>query len=174
MKENFTELTAHLWRGGAWGYTWIKNGDHKTTLWTPGGKTLTAENADGSNVYFGVHPCAMSKSQNQRAKIDDIVAINCLFADFDSKDFSGDKVKAFAHVQSLTISPSVIIDSGGGYHAYWLLCETFKIEDNAQRERAKKVQANWVKFVCGDPGAKDLAHVLRVPVTLNYCSLAKI
>ena len=71
------------------------------------------------------------------------------------------------HVMSLSPQPSAIVFSGGGWHLYWLLADTFKINTDADRKRAKEFQAGWVKFVGGDPGAKDLARVLRVPGTPN-------
>jgi putative DNA primase/helicase len=103
-----------------------------------------------------------------RSQIQCIAAINCLFAEFDAKHFGDDKSAILAHVESLPIAPSVIIDSGGGYHFYWLLEEPFILDTEEKRERAKRLQEAWVTFVGSDNGAKDLARVLRVPGTRNY------
>ena len=62
--------------------------------------------------------------------------------------------------------PSVIVDSGGGYHCYWLLEETVMLSDE-NREHMKRVQAAWVLLVGGDEDAKDLARMLRIPGTRN-------
>ncbi|MBM3131214.1 MAG: DUF927 domain-containing protein [Chloroflexi bacterium] len=167
MTQNQTELWAqlreHLHRGGAWWYLWFS--DDKSSRWYGVGKspTLPREKRD---VYFGVHPTRIPRGTAKRATIGDVVAINCLFADLDAKP--GGKENARAHVEQLQPAPSVIVDSGGGYHAYWLLRDPFIIASDADRERAKRAQAAWVKFVGGDPGAKDLARVLRVPGGVNY------
>jgi hypothetical protein len=163
--RDFARLRTHLHRGGRWFYLWTLEG--KTTQWFAVGRepTLLRGKVD---IYFGVHPTDKPKGKRQRATNEDVSAINCLFADLDAKSFDGSKELALAHVESLTPVPSVIIDSGGGYHAYWLLRDSFTIDDDTDRKRARTAQANWVEFVGGDPGAKDLARVLRVPGTVNY------
>jgi hypothetical protein len=161
--NEWDQLRTHLHRGGLWWYLWIL--ESKASQWYPVGKP-PAPVRGKVNVYYGVHPTTGRKASNQRANIADVAAINCLFADFDAKAF-GDKSRALAHIEQLTPRASVIVDSGGGYHCYWLLAETFKLTD-AARERAKRTQAAWVAYVGGDTGAKDLARVLRVPGTLNY------
>jgi hypothetical protein len=60
-----------------------------------------------------------------------------------------------------------VVDSGGGYHLYWLLRDPVIIADEHKREYLQSVQARWVDFVGSDPGAKDLARVLRLPGTHN-------
>lgn len=159
------QFFAHLHRGGNWAYWWTDT--KKLSFWFPVEKYQPFPHTK-ENIYFGVHPTAKPRGKNHRARNEDIVAINCFFADFDAKDFEDDKARVLAHIETLPIASSVIIDSGGGYHCYWLLRETFVITNDREHERARKVQQNWVKFVDGDRGAKDLARVLRVPGTLNY------
>jgi DNA-binding transcriptional regulator GbsR (MarR family) len=74
---------------------------------------------------------------------------------------------AYDHVMTMTPAPSVIIHSGGGWHLYWFLAETFHLRTDEDRNRAKRLQQKWVTFVGGDDGAKDLARVLRPIGTLN-------
>jgi hypothetical protein len=154
----------HLHRGGRWTYWWLHPG--KQSIWWPAGEPPKVP--DGNvNVYFGVHPTVSRKGTYERSTLDKIAAINCLFAEFDAKDFDGGKPAVLAHVDALSPAPSVVVDSGGGYHCYWLLRTTFVLSTDQDRERARSVQRDWVAFVGGDPGAKDLARVLRVPGTRN-------
>lgn len=169
LDQKTQQFIEHLWRGGSWGYFWTLNRatSEKRTHWTltedvstmPHGKT---------DVYFGVNPTNQQKDQYHRALISDVSAVNCLFAEFDGPDFDG-KDAALDHVRSLRPLPSVVIDSGGGFHCYWLLRDTFIIEDDAQRAYIRDVLYRWVAFVGGDV-VKDLARVLRVPGTHNYKS----
>jgi hypothetical protein len=132
----------------------------------------------GTSVYFGVNPCTAIPSTNAqgkpapasaiRSQVDAIAALNCLYAEFDAKDFGGSLDETLAHVRALAVQPSVIVASGGGYHCYWLLVEPFILDADAARERAVDAQHRWVAFVGGDDDAKDIARVLRVPGTLNY------
>jgi len=161
-QEAWPAILAHLWRGGEWGYYWTLPA--KLTTWRP--TANPGQPPRGANVYFGVHPATERGMTGERAKIGDIAAVNCVFAEFDAKDY-GDKPAILAHVDGLAVKPSALIDSGGGIHAYWFLRDPFIFAEQADRERARLLQAAWVKYVEGDNGAKDLARVLRVPGTQN-------
>lgn len=76
------------------------------------------------------------------------------------------KARAWAVIEALDFPPSVIIDSGGGYHAYWLLRHTLAV-DEGNRADIQTVQHAWVHMVQGDPGAADLRRMLRVPGSYN-------
>jgi hypothetical protein len=64
--------------------------------------------------------------------------------------------------------PSVVVNSGGGFHAYWLLYEPMVIDDS-NRAAITSLQYRWVGHVGGDD-VKDLARVLRLPGTRNVKS----
>jgi P4 family phage/plasmid primase-like protien len=158
------DLLAHLHRGGRWAYWWTNPG--KRSTWWEVGDPAPIPQGD-INVYFGVHPTNKAKDTNHRATIGDVAAISCLFAEMDAKDFAGGKAGALDHVLALDPPPSVVVDSGGGYHCYWLLTEPYALTTATKRKRAQAVQRRWVSLTGGDPGAKDLARVLRVPGTHN-------
>ena len=129
-------------------------------------------------MYFGVHPCTAIPPMNSkgepkpptavRSQLPYIAAINCLFAEFDAKDFEDGKAGARAHIKALDPQPSAIVDSGGGYHCYWLLVAPFMLDSDEARARADRAQKGWVARVGSDDGAKDLARVLRIPGTHNF------
>lgn len=72
-----------------------------------------------------------------------------------------------AHIAGLPVPPSSIVNSGGGRHCYWYLDEPVTFVDENDRHRFAAFLAAWVGTVNGDPGAKDLARMLRVPGTVN-------
>ncbi len=176
-------LIERLWQGGAWGYTWSP--ESRECAWIPVGRSLVVPRG-ARNVYFGVHPTGECKRRDERATDGDPVVVNCLFIDVDASAFGGDKRRAFTHVLGLTPPPSVVVDSGDGCQAYWLLAEPFPLADEASRERARAAQAAWAAGarICGDAedgadarireGARTgadtggLASVLRLPGTFNY------
>lgn len=172
LPPNFTSLLTHLHRGGHVGHYWKKG--EGSTWWNGNGPPAPPARAD---IYFGVNPCISIPPTNAqgeakpprevRSQLSFVAALNCLFAEFDAKDFGDDKAAALAHVESLDPQPSALVDSGGGYHAYWLLDQPYLLASDADRRQAKDLQSRWVEFVGGDKGAKDLARVLRVPGTLN-------
>ena len=154
-----------MWRGG-WGHLWRRPG---TSYWIdPQGLERALSRLDDrwlTDTYFGVHPARAPKSAYERARAEDIVCVNCLYADF---DVAGEDPQAtLARIEAIQPAPSVIVASGGGFHAYWLLTEPFHIGDDDSRALWAEVQRWWVRHVGADPAACDLARLLRVPGTLN-------
>ena len=168
LDERTKQLIQHLWRGGEWGYFWTldRATSQKKTYWLPTAKATSAPNGTKLDTYFGVNPTAEAKKSYERALLADVCAVNCLFAEFDGKDYAS-KDDALRYVESIQPEPSAIVDSGGGYHLYWLLKDTFEIHNNQERQYVRDVLARWVEYVKGDT-VKDLARVLRVPGTCNY------
>jgi len=172
--ETATDLIRYLWRGGAWGFIWVK--PPKVSYWRAVSEVPEHFKAIERDVYFGIHPATAIPTHNAegkpkppeavRSQIPYIAAINCLFAEVDGTQSDG-KDTALSNVRLMIPSPSVVIDSGGGYHCYWLLENPLVLSDVETREYARRLQARWVAYVGGDPGAKDLARVLRVPGTYN-------
>jgi hypothetical protein len=193
--DTWSHLLARLQRGGAYGYWWtldevkrftIKRGPRagqqekcKRTYWWPSAKPPPIPSGETEHVYFGVHPAVgipqersgregpyTPKPESARPLVGEIAAVNCLFAEFDAKDFAEGKPGARAHTDGLALTPLVLIDSGGGYHAYWLLDEPFIITDDS-RTAIKALQNRWVEYVEADEESKDLARMLRVPGRRN-------
>jgi hypothetical protein len=171
-------LIRYLQRGGTKSYYLTFDADgHATTSWYDNHAEPPAPPA-GTNIYFGVSPCTSIPETNAagerkppskvRGRKAYIAALNCLYAEFDAKDFGGSLDATLAYIRSLAVQPSVLVASGGGYHCYWLLDEPFVLDTPEKRARAVDVQARWQAFVRGDKAAKDIARVLRVPGTLNY------
>ena len=183
---------AALHAGGAVSYIWKpgkKMHDGQTrkrpenypcTKWYRVTTPYTLPHIDtGGDRYFGVNPSARIPPTNsngkdvpsrmKRGQIAHLAAQTCVYAEFDAKDHPGGKTAIMAHIETLPLQPSVIIDSGGGFHCYWLLLSPWGFGPNKEKAQqiAKDRQAAWVKFVGGDYGAHCLARVLRLPGTLN-------
>lgn len=173
-----------LWHGGAWAYYWaILPSGRKQSRWFEADNPPAVPAAwAGAHVYMGVNTTAAAGNAGTRSlarpdptKPDSplVAALGCLFAEFDAKDFNGDKAAAFAHIERLWDNgsglpyPSVVVDSGGGWHCYWQLARPFALDTDAARAQAIHAQAAWVELWGGDKGAKDIARVLRVPGTFN-------
>jgi hypothetical protein len=180
------EFIRLLGQGGAYQHFWQKAG--KRSTWFQSGKIPALPTT--KDIYIGVHPADIIPELNAkgqpaqphavRPQLANIAAINCLFAEFDGKNFGGShlvnkvlvatpeaKQTALAHIEQLDPTPSVVIDSGGGYHCYWLLEEPWILQNDQDREEAKRLQYAWVAYTGGDEQAKDLCRVLRIPGTQN-------
>jgi len=117
---------------------------------------------NGNNTYFGV--CPRSRKEGTKNTIKQVFS---LWVDLDGKRFPGGKEEAFKRLKEFLFLPTLIVDSGNGYHAYWRLkeAETIKnLDDIAKIERFLKGLARVLE---ADTSAAELARVLRLPGTHN-------
>ena len=182
--EQFTTLLSILHRGGSYAYWWINPG--KQSVWWAT-DSISAVPQDRKNIYFSIHPAHAiptvrhnkegqpytPKPEHVRTMLHEVAAVNCLYGDFDAKDFGDDKDAALDHIEiGLTEigvpSPSVIIDTGGGYQAYWLFAEPWLLATDNDHKAADALQKAWQKLTSSDNSVKDLSRVFRVVGTRNY------
>ncbi|HEU5088138.1 MAG TPA: DNA-primase RepB domain-containing protein [Roseiflexaceae bacterium] len=175
--DTFERFTTILHQGGARRY--VHYLPQRRSLWYSTDEVLPVDPANAkTNLYFSVHPSTAIPPANAHGEVKEsawvrsqlrfIAAISCLFAEYDDKDYGGEAQIA-SHLDRLCVpSPSALIHSGGGVHAYWLLDEPYVLSSDDRREAAKHIQARWVDVVGGDKGAKDLCRVLRVPGSRNF------
>lgn len=156
---------AHLMRGGSVGMWW-RLAD-KRSVWWPAARPDWAT-AGGIDLYFGVCPGDGSRRDgSERNTAASVAAVNAVWCDVDAKDHGGDMAAALAVVQRAPLPPSAVVNSGGGYHGYWLLAEPFQIAgDAARRAQIAGLLRRWVAAVGGDP-VGDLPRILRLPGTFN-------
>ena len=96
-----------------------------------------------------------------RGKSLDASHITCLWADIDVYGADGYTIASGMHP-----APSVIIASGGGWHALWLFAEPLAIDDFNRQDITRALHG--IALVAGgDTHVKDLARVFRLPGTLN-------
>lgn len=108
------------------------------------------------NIFFGVAP----RSERAGTK-ESIRYVCCLWADLDGKRFTS-KQDALKSLDGFALSPSLVIDSGNGYHGYWLLKEP-----TAELARVEAINVGIAKALGGDH-THDVSRILRVPGTSNW------
>jgi len=121
-----------------------------------------ASNPVDANIYFGVCPRSERKGDKSAVRL-----VHMLWADLDAKDCLGGKPEALDRLRQYHPRPTIIVDSGNGYHAYWRLKKLITIggpESVAFVERHLKVLAQTLG---ADAKSAELARILRVPGTLN-------
>lgn len=123
----------------------------------------------GRAVYFGVATRLNGAHTGTRA---DLAELPALWVDIDSDKLGLDKAAAIAALRNMAIPPSIIVDSGGGIHAYWLLREALDVraaaDDAAATEEAIVAALKQLaSIVAGDIAVCDLARILRLPGTHN-------
>jgi P4 family phage/plasmid primase-like protien len=155
------DLLYKLNRGGSWGSLWTSDTDE--TIWyRPGLIPDMSLYSHLKAMYYSVNPRKQNLGLKRRGCIEDVEAVNALYADLDMKDdWSQEKV------DNLPIKPTVIIPSGGGWQPLWILKEPVKVTDE-NRNELNELQHAFVEYIGGDPGAQDIARVLRLPGSYNH------
>jgi len=114
-------------------------------------------NADGHDVYFGVLPRMSARGRAEEC----VPNIGVLWADIDNKAVGGTHLAALMRVGALNLTPSIIVDSGNGIHAYWLLSHL------APFARVKPLMQG-LQSAIGSDHVHDAPRVLRLPGTHNH------
>ncbi len=107
----------------------------------------------------------------RRLRVGDGSLANCghlsaLFCDIDFK--SEWEPEARQGLERLPLKVSLLINSGGGLHAYWLLREPLDLRAAEEADHAKRLLRRLALALGGDLASAEPARILRVPGTLNH------
>lgn len=123
----------------------------------------------GYNAYMGVNP-----RMGGGGKKVNVHYLTAFFVDLDvgtaghKKDSNfPSKEDAWKAIKQFPLQPSLIVDSGGGFHLYWILEEPVAVEQCGV-EKLEAINSVLSRDLHGDPGTHDISRILRVPGTLNY------
>lgn len=131
---------------------------------------IHSQNSDGRNIYW--QPNAVRPGLASKASASDIAAVRFFQVDIDPPKDGGDfDTRAVVErLDDLPAAPSFIVHSGGGVQAFWRLAKpSLDIDGRAFIERVNASIAN----ATGGDHCHSVAHLMRVPGTLNYPTPAK-
>ena len=106
------------------------------------------------NIFWQINPLCADVA-NRKAKKQNVAHAELLHVDIDN-------LGGLDRLRGFNPSPTAVVFSGGGYHAYWLL--DTPSSDFALVER---LNAALAKALGGDVCAIDVSRLLRVPYTIN-------
>lgn len=137
------------------------------------------ENAAGRNIYFSVNPT--SRALRKKAKKSHIARVEYLHVDLDpyaGEDFNVERERIRKRLNGSLAAdgippPSFIIDSGGGYQAFWRLAEPIELDgDPAKVENAERYNIELARKLGGD-ATHDVSRIMRLPGTWNIPNATK-
>lgn len=130
-----------------------------------------------ANIYFGICTRKPGSTTGRKEDVQEIVGY---WADMDFKDYGQEqggpidleKGESVARkiLDEFPSPPSIIVQTGGGLHVYWLFQST-ELIDIENLESVLKGICNKLR---GDRSAAEIARVLRLPFTTNFPSEKKI
>lgn len=111
----------------------------------------------GHAIYCGVLPRA-----RQAGTKADIVTGHWIWADVDFK--LEDSTVAIRRVMNATITPDMVVLSGNGLHAYWLVPQGFNLSDTEEVRTFEKSLKRFQQIAQpGSDPVQDISRVLRLP-----------
>lgn len=130
----------------------------------------------GYGVYFGTTPTARQIEPVERVSKEgrtymtqprrhesDVEYLTSFWCDIDDVSFEDAYERLFAPGM---VSPTLIVKSGGGVHAYWTLTKPYILTDDS-RIYAKKLLHAIALCFGGDVKCRDMARIMRLPGTVN-------
>lgn len=115
------------------------------------------------NLYYGIntrHPDTQTGSKR------DIFEICAFQADLDFKDYGGGEEEAKSRLEAFPLKPTMLLNSGGGYQALWVLTNPLKCMHDISII-VEGINLNLAKILGADH-CHDVARVFRIPDTTNY------
>ena len=118
--------------------------------------------AQDLDLYFGV-ATRMEKHGVLKGDLEHCHQLPALFTDIDFKVTA--EADARKRLSEFWLPPSLVVHSGGGWHAYWRLKEP--LEFPADEPLARSLLRRLGTALGGDMVAAEPTRVLRIPGTLN-------
>ncbi len=164
--EFFNQLWGDLLDGqGKWiELRYQMEGDVWDSKWCPSIESLIEEveqQSKGENFYYGVS----LRDSIYSGRFENISVAACLHADLDFKDQPEEEIRKKLRV--FPVPPTVVIQSGNGYHAYWFFLKPVIFKNEQQKRKFENVQSGLQDALEADR-THDLARILRVPGSTNW------
>lgn len=173
-----------LWRSDNRRSLWLKSEDlQQADAWVE-----RCRSESGANAYFGCGLQGIKGAAGSRGTADEVRAIPGCWLDVDCREDAGKKKSkknyapravALEVLRTMPLAPSVVVESGGGLHAYWLLRELLAVSGPVEKVRAERLVRGWEELfgrklaaAAGGPWdidhVSDLARVLRPVGSWNF------
>ena len=122
----------------------------------------------GINVFFGVN----TRTEKSGKKVN-VKYLSAFHVDLDYGDEGHKKTSkhstyesALNAIHQLPFQPTIIVHTGGGFHAYWVLAHPLRVEDYGV-DILETTNKGLLAALGGDSGTQDISRVFRVPGTYN-------
>lgn len=140
-----------------------------------------ADGYTGADTYTGVALAHKDHGRHRRCPATEAAAIAGMWADIDvdggpeHKTGAAPDVDAAKQLAHAVLEPTLIVHSGYGTQAWWLLDEPWRFADRTEQHRAARMSAQWTALHRAAAAARgfqldsthDLARLMRLPGTTN-------
>jgi Mesyanzhinovviridae DNA primase len=119
------------------------------------------------NIYFSVNPT--NKILNKKTKKEDVSAFEYLHVDIDpdkGKDLNSERERILNKLRTYDPQPTIVLDSGNGYQAFWKLEERVNIKNFNHIKELESYNIFLEKDLRGD-NCHNIDRIMRLPGTIN-------
>lgn len=137
--------------------------------------TWIDENNGRKNLYFTINPVQQDK--DTKPKRTDISFIIAFQVDCDPRigeDFQKERERIFKSLANFEPHPSVIIDSGGGAQAFWLLEEPITLDGTEPTAIEHEAYSVQLELLLGGDRTSNCDRIFRLPGTINIPNAVKL
>ena len=117
-------------------------------------------------AFFGVALRNRESLKTRKGDAAHCQVLTTLFVDADHKHLGEDET--IRRITASPLAPSMVVESGGGLHPYWILSQPFYLK------REIKEAKRWLRHIAAsvadvvDESVSEPARVLRLPGSLNF------
>lgn len=161
----------------AWVLTAIHGDVEKTTEtrtflphdWKSAGEWISSISGR-SNLYF--HPNPAMGALRRKATKNDIARMHCIHVDIDPRkgaELFPERERILKMLTKFAPEPSALIDSGGGYQAFWLLEPEPNLVVNGDMTKIKFLERynRQMELLLGGDNCFNIDRLMRLPGTVN-------
>jgi hypothetical protein len=122
----------------------------------------------GLDAYFGVALRTRSALKDKKGDAAHCQTLTALFVDADFKLKGEEETRR--RLAECPLSPSVVVHSGGGLHAYWVLKDPMLLKVAGGMKQTHDLLQRWAQQFEGvvDLVVSEPVRVLRIPGSTNY------
>ena len=120
----------------------------------------------GACIYVSLGRLRARPASGRGGKAD-VASRASLFVDGDAKDHGGSKAAALDALRKLPVEPSILVDSGHGYHVHLLLKEPTTFNGDPQTVEHFEAVQRALATVAGGDAVADVSRLCGLPGTWN-------
>lgn len=133
-----------------------------------------SKNNGNRNLYFSINP--VRNIVNKKPSRVDIAEICSLFVDVDPRvgeEIEAERARILNSLHQFSPYPSLIIDSGGGYQAFWILEEPILLDGTEECAIDAESYSVQLELLLGGDRTSNCDRVYRLPGTINLPNAVK-
>jgi len=112
------------------------------------------------HIFLGIQPRIRKSGKDQ-----DVSHLITFWVDMDGKDFDGGKSEALEKIRNFDLDPTIIVDSGNGFHVYWVLENPIEVTNRNCEELTLYSKALHIELEADS--THNISRLLRLPGTPN-------